>query len=148
MARVVARTKSKSFSQKYLEEYFAERGEKFSDESSDDIREIGCREFRIWSRIAKVVRWQDKNKSAVVLVEGHEQIYNYPFHSNIYQPLINFEVTKDINYVDRFSNGELCDDKYVLLNERLVAMDGEYLGDERFSIQVPEKFSKIVKVFV
>lgn len=148
--RSTKRTNSPSFDPKFLEEHLERvssgdrTGEGFSE---SDIREIGCRSFRLHSRQVKVVKWQDKGSSCVVVSDAKRSVYKYPFHTSIYQPFINFEVTDDIDYVERYANGHRLDGRIGVRGDEVVAIGDRYLGDERFTMKVPD-FKKKEKFFV
>lgn len=114
-----------------IEKYGKEAGLKLNAKfSRKDLEEIGCEKFRLWSKTVTVISWEDKWKTVNVKVNGKNSIYNWPFH-NTYEPFFNFEVLKDINYLERFANGERVNGRYGVVDGRLV-VDGVYLGDKRY----------------
>lgn len=104
--------------------------EKESEKNEDHIKEIGLRKFRLYKRIVEPIKWQEKWKIAEVLVDGKLSRYGWPFH-NCYEPFFNFEVLDDIDYLERFGNGKRVNGRYGVKNG-ILAVDGKYLGTERF----------------
>ena len=116
-----------------IEKYGEEAGLKVSVKfSRKDLEEIGCEKFRIWSKEVTVISWSEKWKAVNVKVNGKNSVYNWPFH-HCYQPFFNFEVLKDVNYIERFANGEKVNGRYGVIGGRLV-VDEAYLDDKRFML--------------
>jgi len=117
---------------KYAKEYLAVEKfpEKASDKNEEDLQKIGLRKFRLWGKIVEPIRWSEKEKIVEVLVDGRLSRYAWPFHK-CFEPFFNFEVLDDINYLDRFSNGERVNSRYGVIGDMLM-VDGRYLGTERF----------------
>ena len=142
---------SKAHQQMLIEKYGEDAGLKGDVKfSRKDLEEIGCEKFRLWSREITVISWADKWGTVNVKVDGKNSIYDWPFHK-CYQPFFNFEVIKDVNYMERFANGERVNGRYGVVGGRLV-VDGEYLDDKRYLLpdfdQMKIKIEKIEKFIV
>lgn len=142
---------SKRYQEALIEKYGEEAGLKVNVKfSRKDLEEIGCEKFRLWTKEVAVISWKDRWKTVNVKVDGKNSIYDWPFH-NCYQPFFNFEVLKDVNYIERFANGERVNDRYGI-KEGMLVVDGEYLGDKRFILpdfrEMGIKIEKIEKYFV
>lgn len=117
---------------RYADEFL--KKEKFSEKPTElneaHLLEIGCKKFRLWTKTIEPTKWHERWKIAEVLVEGKISRYEWPFHK-CYQPFFNFEVIEDIDYLERFANGERVNGRYGVINDTLM-VDGKYLGTDRF----------------
>lgn len=123
--------KPPTLAQQYAMEYASKLKERVSDDDKNrsDISEIGCSLVRIWTRRVKILKWRDKGRSVVVEVDGEVSTYNWPFHTSIVFPFINFEVLEDCGYMDRLSNGT----EYVIDGKRYgVKDDVVWAGGKRY----------------
>lgn len=125
---------------RYLDEFLGK--EKISDKDQErneaHLLEIGCKKFRLWTKTVEPIKWHERWKIAEVLVNGHISRHEWPFHKT-YEPFFNFEVLEDINYLERFANGERVNSRYGVKDDTLM-VDGKYLGTERF---LNQKFSEM-----
>ena len=94
-----------------------------------DIAEIGCSLVRMGTKMVKVVEWDTRNESVVVIVDGEPSRYKYPLHKNIYHRFVDFEVIEDCGYLEKFANGE----EYVIDEKRYgVIGDVVWAGTKRY----------------
>lgn len=94
-----------------------------------DISEIGCSLVRMGTKLVKIVEWDTKNESVVVIVNGEPSKYKYPLHRNCYHRFVDFEVIEDCGYLEKFANGE----EYVIGGKRYGVIDDVvWAGGKRY----------------
>lgn len=124
--------KPPTLQQQYVQQYAAAQREKISansEKSKKDIMEIGCSLVRMGTKLVKIVEWDTKNESVVVIVGGEPTRYKYPLHKNIYRRFVDFEVIEDCGYLEKFANGE----EYVVEGRRYgVIGDVVWAGTKRY----------------
>ena len=124
--------KTPTLQQQYVQQYAAAQKEKISansDKSKKDILDIGCSLVRMGTKIVKIVEWDTRNESVVVIVDGEPSRYKYPLHKNIYHRFVDFEVIEDCGYLEKFANGE----EYVIDGKRYgVIGDIVWAGTKRY----------------
>lgn len=128
-----------------VEEKFAPR--KNVEAVKDDVSEIGCDHFFLHGRRFDVVKWHEKNRSAIVSVDGEERAHKWPFHTG-FHVAVNFSAPEA--YMAKHSNCErLHTDKGVYIVNEFGAWysDGRYLpmsergfNEEDFLILKREKW--------